>query len=698
MLRTFVVLFATMLFVAPVTKLMPFAWKLVPIYGGGAIMVVSISPHDKNVALAGSDVGGVFRTDNGGKTWRIANRGLRSDGDMAIADIAWHPREPNVVYLATGKCFGKPIGGYGGLFVSEDGGKSWKLLSRAVRFSGFGTYRQRGNVIKILDNGVILAGTAWDGLLRSVDGGKNWEKVGLEGNFIIGLAVVSEEIIIVATLDTKESKGGVWITEDSGKNWRQTLVGEDVQSIAVDAKKQRIYAAIREKGVAISDDLGKSWKISSNSIWQFLQHQWLNAVVVNPVKPSVVYLCASERFGALEEWWKWRHPGIFVSDNSGESWRPIVSKSIKPDGSFDISAYLRSIDDSGWWRGKNWFGFNPMGIAIDHQNGTKLMLNDWYGVWLSEDGGEHWVAGMNGLAVTCVATILCHPKRRNEVYFGLLDVGLFRSDDAGNSVHHLNSYPSSNCTNLAINVESNSLYSVVGGKLFVSKNRGEDWEIVGEVPKEAVNCHVACDPFSQNKLYCGSFVSNDGGRSWQRMGELSGSWRIFPNPAKNGSIYAVSDERILASSDGGKNWQDISYRLPFVHPGRRLIRAFSVQPRTGRIFAGLDVHGLFCSDNDGKTWRCVLPRQYISAIACANDGQTVVVGTWRPWFAPSEEYETGIFLSRDGGESWWRIDSSILFEFGNIAIPSALAVDPFYPARVFLGTHGNGAMVGEFGE
>jgi hypothetical protein len=251
---------------------------------------------------------------------------------------------------------------------------------------------------------------------------------------------------------------------------------------------------------------------------------------------------------------------------------------------------------------------------------------------------------------------------------------------------------------LAINVEGNSLYSVVGGKLFVSKNRGEDWEIVGEVPKEAVNCHVACDPFSQNKLYCSSFVSNDGGRSWQRMGELSGSWRIFPNSAKNGSIYAVSDERILASSDGGKNWQDISDKLPFVHPGRRLIRAFSVQPRTGRIFAGLDVHGLFCSDNDGKTWRCVLPRQYISAIACANDGQTVVVGTWRPWFAPSEEYETGIFLSRDGGESWWRIDSSILFEFGNIAIPSALAVDPFYPARVFLGTHGNGAMVGEFGE
>ncbi|MCS7254697.1 MAG: hypothetical protein RMK18_11720 [Armatimonadota bacterium] len=683
--------------------LLPFAWKRIPVDGGGAIMVVAISPYNPNVALAGCDVGGVFRTEDGGRSWRIANLGLQSDGDLAIADIAWHPQNPNIVYLATGKCFGKPTGNYGGLFLSNDGGKSWRLVSRAVKFSGMGDYRQWGNVLKISDNGAIYAGTAWDGLMLSNDGGKSWQKLGLEGNFIIGVAIGKNGFIAVATLKAKGSRGAVWISEDGGKSWQMTLENEDVKGISLDNKSGRVYAAIKEKGVVISDDGGKNWRVSIDGIEQFLERQWATAVVVNPVKPSTVYLCASERFEVLPEWWRWRHPGIFVSENSGESWRPIISASMV-EGKFSIAAYLNAIDALGWWRGRGWFGFNPRGISVDMKTGKRLMLNDWYGVWVSDDGGESWRAAMNGLAVTVVPVILCHPKRRGEVYFGLMDVQLFRSEDDGQTVRHLGKYPASSCTNLALEVrDGEALYSVAGGRLFVSKDKGESWQVVeGNLPEGALLGPVAIDPFRPHWLYCGAFMTPDGGKTWRRL-NLPENWqgRIVPDMTKLDRLYAFDGKMVLRSDDGGKSWRDVSEGLPFVHHNLRVLSAIAVQPKTGRVFVGSDVHGLFVSENGGESWRCVFPNRYISSIACAEDGDIVVVGAWCPWFAVSEEHKAGIFWTRTsqwGEPIWRRIDSEIRHNVGGIAMPTSIAVDPFYPARIYFGTGGNGAFVGEFGE
>ncbi len=709
--------------------LLPFAWKRIPIDGGGAIMAVAISPHNPNLALAGCDVGGVFRTDDGGISWRIVNNGLQSDGDLAIADIAWHPQKPNVVYLATGKCFGKPTGDYGGLFVSEDGGKSWHLLSRKVRFSGMGTYRQWGNVLKVTEDGTIYAGTAWDGLMRSTDGGKSWQILGLEGNFIIGVAIGSSNpipqglraarsekrhsaaawlttnhaLIAVATLKTNESEGAVWISEDEGKSWTVSLKGEKVQSIAIDKTRNRIFAAVSDRGVMVSDDGGKSWRISVKGIEQFLERQWATAVAVNPVKPSTVYLCASERFEVLPEWWRWRHPGIFVSEDGGESWRPIISASVA-NGKFNIAAYLNAIDSAGWWRERGWFGFNPRGISVDTKAGKRLMLNDWYGVWVSDDGGEHWRAAMSGLAVTVVPVVLCHPKRRGEVYFGLMDVQLFRSDDYGLTVRHLGKYPASNCTNLALEWrDGEALYSVAGERLLVSTDRGESWQVAdGKLPEDAQLGPVSLDPFRPHRLYCGAFVTPDGGKSWQRL-NLPEKWqgRIVPDTTKMGRLYAFDGLTVLRSDDDGKSWRDVGNGLPFVHPNRRILRAIAVQPKTGRVFVGSDVHGLFVSEDRGESWECVFQNRYISAIACAEDGDIVVVGAWRPWFAVSEEHKSGIFWTRTsqwGKPIWRRIDSEIGHNIGGIAMPTSIAIDPFYPARIYLGTGGNGAFVGEFGE
>ncbi len=158
-----------------------YQWRVVPLDGGGSIECLALSPHDPGLLLAGSDVGGVQRSTDGGRTWTLANRGLRHDADVAIADLEFHPTEPNLVYAATGKCFGRPTGDWGALLLSADAGRSWSLQSNAVRFSGHGTGRQRGDLL-VTDPrrpDWLWAATAWDGVMLSRDRGRTWTVLGL---------------------------------------------------------------------------------------------------------------------------------------------------------------------------------------------------------------------------------------------------------------------------------------------------------------------------------------------------------------------------------------------------------------------------------------------------------------------------------------------------------------------------------------
>jgi photosystem II stability/assembly factor-like uncharacterized protein len=464
-----------------------------------------------------------------------------------------------------------------------------------------------------------------------------------------------------------------------------------------------VYVVVRDRGVLLSEDFGLHWHEATKDIANFLAKQWGNAVVVNPAQPSTLYFSASERFNVVPEWWRWRHPGLFVSRNRGATWSPIISTGMV-EGRFDGEAYLARVDVSEWWRSRGWFGFNPMGWAVDPTDGRHLYVHDYYGVWASEDGGEHWRAAMKGLATTCVATILCHPKRKGEVFLGLFDVGLFHTRDGGRTIERL-PYPASDCANLALETRDGeeTLYSVVverregkrfGRTLALSRDGGRTW-MRRPAPRGARLGAVELDPFRPHVLYCGRWMSPDGGKTWQELALPSG-WegRVVPDPTAQGRLYAWNRRGVWLSTDGGQTWRDISAGIPTVHPGRREIKALAVLPLRGRVFVGSDVYGLFLSEDQGQHWRNVLPHCYISAIGCGNEGRTVVAGAWRPWYAPREEHQPGLFLSRDGGETWARIDTAL----GVTAAPSVLLVEPLRPSRIWLGTRGNGAFVGEFGE
>ncbi len=679
-----------------VAGLMPFSWRWVPIGGGGAVMCESESPHRPGLVLAGADLGGVLRSEDAGRHWQISNEGLLTKGDRGVAAFAWHPTDPNRVFMAAGECFGQPSGPYGGLFVSDDAGRSWRLVTRKLRFSGFGRYRQWGNVLKFGPDGALYAATAWDGLFRSPDQGRSFEHLGLKGNFLIGIEFHANDpkTIYAAALPTKSNKGAIFISRDGGRTWRKALEGLKIRSIAADPfTPGRIFAAIRDRGPIISDDFGQTWRPCTSGIDRFLKNLWTNAVFAHPRIPGRIYLACAERVKVIPQWWRFRHPDLFVSQNSAQTWRPCITRGIYPDR-VDVAEYLTAVDASGWWRPAGWFAFNPMGFAAGAAD--RIYIHDWFGVWASDDAGSTWRHCMNGLATTVALAIAFSPTDKNTVYFGLADVNFLRSRDSGRSIEYFEgAFPQSRCRTIAAIAKNGGdiLYSQAGRYLIRSDDAGQSWHRVGN-PAPAEPWPIAPDPFNPSRLYCGRFVTDDEGRTWRNLPLPAGHWRIVPDPTNPGRLYAWRSSAVMVSQDGGRTFRDCTAGLPRVHAGKPKITALAILAPQGWVYTGHDVHGVWVSRDAGKSWHQLLDRAYIGGLDCASDGRTVAAAIWLPWFGQKLGRSPCILLSRDAGKSWRRIDAAL----GVTASANLLRLDPRQPGRIWLGTAGNGFFVGNFAE
>lgn len=152
-----------------------YAWKNLPIGGGGYVTGLVVHPQNANIMYARTDVGGAYKWDTAGEKWipitemfTAAQRPYYS-----IDGIAIDPKNQSVVYICAGN--GK---GPSGILKSTDYGASWTLL-KSVTFIGNGSKRWIGEPIQVDPNNsnVIYCGTRNSGLLQSSDGGATWTKI-----------------------------------------------------------------------------------------------------------------------------------------------------------------------------------------------------------------------------------------------------------------------------------------------------------------------------------------------------------------------------------------------------------------------------------------------------------------------------------------------------------------------------------------
>ena len=214
-----------------------------------SIIALDVSPDDASVVVAGTlnvpVPAGIYRSTDGGHTWSRSN--VELPADTSVASIRFDPQDGNRVLAADG--------GVGNLFISEDGGQSWRqepsINQVLTPSSGIGRLFTR------VEDGltVFYAGSRYDGVVRSLDGGLSWAWYGdgLTGSALRVRAFADQEGALYAG-----THDGVWRLTPGATIWQRVDLPAGIIARGMAMLDGRLYVGTFASGLYLSDD-GYNW-------------------------------------------------------------------------------------------------------------------------------------------------------------------------------------------------------------------------------------------------------------------------------------------------------------------------------------------------------------------------------------------------------------------------------------------------------
>ena len=351
-------------------------WRSIgPYRGGRASSVTGVIGKPKTFYM-GATGGGVWKTIDGGQTWKNVSDDYFGG---SIGAVAVSKSDPNTVYVGTGEqtVRGNVSPGYGGFWKSEDAGETWKKLNLdidQVQVGRIKIHPKNPNIVFIAIMGDLFKNSNNRGVYKSIDGGNTWKK----------------------TLFSNERSGAVDISFESdnprvmyASTWN---IRRTPYSLESGGEGSAIWKSIDE---------GETWKnISKNpglpsGIWG------ISGVAVSPVSSNIVYALIENKNG-----------GLYKSIDSGKSWKLINSDRnlrqrawyytrIYADTKNENRVYIMNV---AFWRsedgGKTFERYRtPHGdhhdLWIDPDNNQRMIVADDGGAQISNDDANNWSTYMN---------------------------------------------------------------------------------------------------------------------------------------------------------------------------------------------------------------------------------------------------------------------------------------------------------------
>jgi len=616
-------------------------WKLMGLEKTGRIGHLAIDPKNSDIVLAcalGHAYGpqqerGVFRTTNGGATWE---RVLFTDENCGCSDIVMDPNNPRVLFAGMWPLeihtWGRESGGPGsGLFMSRDGGATWKKLTghglptRTTGKFALAIAPSNSNRIYALietGDGVPFKGQETDRgkLWRSEDGGENWRLVSYDRNlggrthyyFRVAVSPDNEnEAYFLTAAYTVSLDGGETTRASAGFG---SSPGGDNHDIWIDPADPNRMAVANDGGVSLSVTRGRTWQRIQLPIAQIYHVTTDNRI------PYYLY-------GNKQDGPSYRGPsrtgGGGGGGGSGFGGGIPRSAWIGVAGGESGWATPDPVDNNIIWSSAS--GSGSIGGIVerfDLRTGQSRNVE----VWPDQVNGS--TAADLKYRFVWTAPLTISPHDHNKIYIGSQFVHV--TTDGGNSWQVIS-------PDLTSNDKSRQGFS--GG--LTGDNIGVEYApvvfAIAESPKEAgVIWAGTNDGIVQ--------ITRDGGKNWTNVTKNIPnmlSWGTVSNIEASrynpGTAYITVDGHqvnnrdpfVYKTTDYGKTWKAITNGIP--HTMVSYAHCVREDPvRQGLLYVGTE-GGLFVSYDDGANWQSLqnnLPHAPVYWITIQEQFNDLVIATY----------------------------------------------------------------------
>lgn len=656
------------------------SWKLLPLAGGGCMTGVEISPSCPDIWYAYADVGGPYRSDDAGHTWKALHSNFtvaqREDNADHVRGLLIDPENPDRILLVAGwRIHYHSAGAY----LSTDGGKSFKRTLKA-KFAGEGSLNKHCGKVLVRhpeNKSCILAASVGEGIFRSIDGGETWMKCGAEGYEFTSLAFdlsTPGRVFAAAPrcgeLTGKTSRFGLLRSDDGGLSWKNLEGAEAPIELVHAPGEAAIIGIFRRDGkseIRKSSDGGMTWHDYHQGLPSSATVKDFGVWYSHPYE--FLALAAGPDFLAACNW----DGDLFIRRKDDSKWRQIPLDGLR-QGNPATEHYLR----------KNNLELKKRcctcSITIDPSNPGHLLTTDWYDLWETRDGGRNWVTRIDIINQVVPFTVSCDPSSVSNIVYGLADHVSVYSHDGGKKFSASCNGPV-DLTEFAWSSKIPGRIYGVGGKgawsIVISDDAGKTWRYSSYKGIAASRWlkdgggvfSVAVDPVTDDVYVCrggeiapgkgGVYRSSDGGITWKWFSNgIEPAKDFFRNHEFQGGGAASWAEQIVFSPDGsalmgGRGTREM-YRLD--RTAERWVKlsqrysvteyTFAADPFVPGRFLIATARGIDEYVDGGKTFKGTLPGSESLGYALAFDRHNPGL------IASMTADRENIVMSRDGGRRW----------------------------------------------
>jgi photosystem II stability/assembly factor-like uncharacterized protein len=687
-------------------------YRLVGPFRGGRALAVTGVIADPHTYYFGSTGGGVWKSTDGGLTWRSMTDKTK-DMSPSIGAIAVAPSDPNVIYAGTGEaCIRGDIIEGNGIYKSVDGGKTWNLtgLQDTGAIGRIIVHPRNADIVFVAALGHPFGPNPDRGIFRTTDGGKTWNKVLFKdentGGIDLAFDPANPNTIFAGLWQARRSPwgmdsggpgSGLYRSTDGGTTWKRLsghglpegTIGRIGVTVAY-GNPNRVWALIEAEkgGLFRSDDGGDSWTLI-NGDRQYRQRAfYYTHIFADPRSPEGVYILNTGMYRSTDGgkafrqirvphgdnhglWIDPNNPdrmiesndgGANVSTNAGATWTTQGNQPTAQfyhaitDNRFPYFIYGAQQDNS------------TVGIASAGQQGG-IDRPDWYPVGGGESG-----------------YIAPDPRDPQVVYAGSYGGEITRYNHHTGEEQNVTPWPLNPIGSGAVDQkyrfqwtepivfspnDPNVLY-FAAQVLFKTTDRGMTWQVIS--PDLTRN-----DKSKQQPAGGPITKDNTGVEVYDTI------FSVVESPLQKDLIWAGSDDGLIhITTDGGKNWSDIT---PKKMPEWGTVSMIEASPHNaGTAYVAVQRHKMddftpyaFKTSDFGKTWTSItngIPAgTYVHAIReDKKRAGLLYAGT-----------EKGVYVSFDDGANWQSLQ---------LNLPASPAYDLYlHDKDLIVATHGRSFWV-----